>query len=40
MGGGKGRPITEPDVLSRAPCRGAKSTATAQDDGQVKYDRQ
>ena len=39
-GGGLGRAKTGPDVLSRAPCGGAASTPTAQDDGQPNSDRQ
>ena len=40
MGGGKGRPKTEPVVLSRAPCGSAASTPTAQHDGSPEFDRQ
>ena len=39
-GGGEGRPKTGPYVLSRAPCGGAVSTPTAQDDGQPNSVRQ
>ena len=39
-GGEKGRPKTGPNGLSRAPCKGAASTPTAQDDGQPNSDRQ
>ena len=40
MGGREGRPKTGPYVLSRAPCGGAASTPTAQDDGQPNSVRQ